>query len=184
MVRTVAAVSVVVEVGDRYDARAEAERLRRRLAATLEDEALSAGVAGPKAGSSGAHYALVQAEHALVVGRALHGDGLTTHFDQLGPYCFVLNQPATDVRAFAGRVLGPLIDDDRNSELVDTLETYLRTQGNLNEVARRLFLHRNTVRHRLKRIARLTGANLDDPDMRLAFQLAILGQRALARMAS
>lgn len=184
VLRTAAAVTALAEVGEGVEARAHAERLRERLAATLRDGALSAGVAGPKPGASGAHYALVQAEHALVIGRALHGDGRTTHFDELGPYCFVLTQPATDVRAFAERVLGPLIEDDRHSELVDTLEVYLRTQGNLNEVARRIFLHRNTVRHRLKRIAKLTGADLDDPDMRLAFQLAILGRRALSRMTS
>ena len=184
VVRSAIAVSVVAEVTDEVDVRGEAERIRSRLAAELGDPGLTAGVAGPKPGASGAHYGLVQAEHALVVGRALHGDGATTHFDQLGPYCFVLNQPATEVRAFAFRVLGPLIEDDRHSDLVDTLEAYLRMQGNLNEVARQLFLHRNTVRHRLKRIAKLTGADLSDPDLRLTFQLAILGQRALARMAS
>jgi purine catabolism regulator len=177
-------VSVVVEVDDQADAHAEAERLRGLLSERLGDPRLTAGVAGPKQGTSGAHYALVQAEHALVIGRALNGDGRTTHFRELGPYCFVLNQPASDLRAFAETVLGPLIEDDRHSELVDTLEAYLRLQGNLNEVARQLFLHRNTVRHRLKRITRITGADLNDPDKRLAFQLAILGQRALTRMAS
>lgn len=184
VVRTPAAVTVVAEVSDQVDANEEAERLRAQLAERLGDARLTAGVAGPKPGTSGAHYALVQAEHALVIGRALNGDGRTTHFTELGPYCFVLNQPASELRDFAEGVLGPLIEDDRHSELVDTLEAYLRLQGNLNEVARQLFLHRNTVRHRLKRIARMTGADLNDPDKRLAFQLAILGQRALTRMAS
>jgi DNA-binding PucR family transcriptional regulator len=184
VLRTTVAVSAVLEVAPDVDVSAEAAGLRDRLAATLGDPALAAGVAGPRSGATGAHYALVQAEHALVVGRALRGDGRTTHFDDLGPFCFVLNQPVADVRAFAERILGPLIEDDRHSELVDTLEAYLRTEGNLNKVARQLFLHRNTVRHRLKRIAKLTGTDLSDPDMRLALRLAILGQRALARMAS
>ena len=162
-----------------FDARAEGERVRAAVAGEIGDPRATAGVAGPRHGTSGAHYAVVQAEHALRLGRALHGEGRTTHWDELGPYCFVLNQPAHEIRVFAERLLGPLVTDDGHSELVDTLEAYLRTHGNLNAVARQLFLHRNTVRYRLRRIAKLTGADLDDPDTRLGLQLAILGQRAL-----
>ena len=184
ILRTNAGMTAVCEVAHGADAHAEAERVRLAVAEALDDDQMTAGVAGPKLGTSGAHFALVQAEHALVIGRALHGQGRTTHFDELGPYCFVLNQPAHEVRAFSERVLGELVTDESHAELVDTLEAYLRTHGNLNAVARQLFLHRNTVRHRLRRIAKLTGADLDDPDARLGLQLAILGQRALSRIAS
>ncbi len=184
IVRLAAGIAAVTEVEPKADARAEGERVRRAVADVTGDAAVTAGVAGPKHGASGAHFALVQAEHALVVGRALNGQGRTTHFEELGPYCFVLNQPAQEVREFAERILGELIEDDRHAELVDTLEAYLRHHGNLNSVARQLFLHRNTVRHRLRRIAKLTGADLEDPDSRLALQLAILGRRALAAVAS
>lgn len=184
VLRGAAGVSALCEVDDRTDAKVEAERIRTAVATALGDDTLTAGVAGPKNGATGAHYALVQAEHALVVGRALNGNGRATHFDELGPYCFVLNQPAAEVNAFAERILGPLIADDAHEELVDTLEAYLRLHGNLNSVARQLFLHRNTVRHRLRRITKLTGADLEDPDARLAMQLAILGRRALSQVAS
>ncbi len=165
------------------DAREEAEKLRQRVGSALDDD-VSAGVAGPKPGTSGAHFALVQAEHALAVGRGMHGDGRTVHFDDLGAFCFVLNQPADDIRTFSERLLGPLAAESRHRELFDTLEAYLRSGGSANAVARQLFVHRNTVRHRLRRIAKLTGAHLDDPDTRLALQLAILGRRALSQIAS
>lgn len=184
VLRGAAGVSALCEVDPQTDARTEAERIRLAVARALDDATMTAGVAGPKNGATGAHFALVQAEHALVVGRALYGEGRTAHFEELGPYCFVLNQPAPEVRAFAERILGELIADDAHAELVDTLEAYLRQHGNLNSVARQLYLHRNTVRHRLKRIAKLTGADLEDPDARLAMQLALLGRRALAQAAS
>lgn len=171
--------SAVYELDGGHDARVEAERVRVSVASAIADDQLNAGVAGPKRGPSAAHFALVQAEHALVIGRGLHGEGRTTHFEDLGPYCFVLNQPAHEIHAFAARLLGPLVTDDAHAELVDTLEAYLRTHGNLNAVARQLYLHRNTVRYRLRRIAKLTGADLDNPDTRLGLQLAILGKRAL-----
>ena len=67
-------------------------------------------------------------------------------------------------------------------DLVRTLEAYLQSHGSLNAVARALFLHRNTVRQRLRRIAQITGADLDNADSRLALHLAVLGRRALAEM--
>lgn len=144
---------------------------------------VSVGAAGPRRGTAGAHTAMLEAEHALAVGRALGGEGRTTHFEELGPYCFVLGRPPSEIRDFCERVLGPLATDgERYGDLARTLEEYLNAHGSLNEVARRLFLHRNTVRQRLRRIAEITGADLSDADARLALQLAMLGRRALGQL--
>ncbi|HEV8535351.1 MAG TPA: helix-turn-helix domain-containing protein [Candidatus Limnocylindria bacterium] len=177
-------VAALRELGAPIDARATADALRSRLAQATGDSALSAGVGGPKRGTTGAHLALLQAEQAVVLGRALRGEGRATLFDDLGPYCFVLGRPESDIREFSDRILGPLADGDRHAELVRTLEAYLRLHGSLNAVARALYLHRNTVRQRLRRIAKLTGADLKDADSRLALQLALLGRSALERLAS
>lgn len=147
------------------------------------DGPVSIGAAGPRKGPAGAQTAMLEAEHALAVGRAVNGDGRTTHFDELGPYCFVLGRPPSEIREFCERVLGPLATDpERYEELARTLEEYLKAHGSLNAVARSLFLHRNTVRQRLKRIAEITGADLSDADSRLALQLAMLGRRALDQL--
>jgi len=141
---------------------------------------VSLGVGGPRRGAAGAQTAMLEAEHALALGRSVAGEGRTTHFDELGPYCFVLGRPASEIREFCERVLGPLATDpDRYQDLSRTLEEYLRAHGSLNAVARALDLHRNTVRQRVRRIAGLTGADLSDADARLALHLAILGRRAL-----
>lgn len=169
---------------DTIDPRAHAEALRIRIAKMTGDRDVSAGVGGPKRGVTGAHFALLQAEQAVVVGRALRGDGGVTLFDELGPYCFVLGRPESDIREFADRTLGPLADGEKHADLVRTLESYLRSHGSLNAVARELFLHRNTVRQRLRRIGTLTGADLNDANDRLALQLALLGRQALARLVS
>ena len=183
VVRTRRGVTVVREHDERADPRVEAEKLRRLVGDQIADD-VTAGVGGPKNGAAGAHFALIQSEHAVALGPGLHGHGRTIHFDELGPFCFVLNQPARDVEQFARRLLGPLLDVPKNEDLIDTLESFLRNNGSPNAVARQMFLHRNTVRHRLRRIIALTGADLDDADTRLAFQLAILGRRALAQLAS
>lgn len=59
----------------------------------------------------------------------------------------------------AAEALGPLaaFDEAHGSELLDTLESYLRLNGSVAAVAEALALHRNTVRYRLTQIAELTG---------------------------
>src|SRR5205809_276083 len=177
-------VAAVFEVDEEVDARSEGERLRRIVAEEADDPEVTVAVSGPKRGSTGAHLALLQAEQAVAVERGNGRKGKTTHFEDLGSYRFVLGQPESDIEAFAERVLGPLADDDRYADLVRTLEAYLKLHGSVNGVARELYLHRNTVRQRLRRIGQLTGAKLSSSDDRLALQLALLGRQALERIAS
>lgn len=175
--------AAVHELESPVDPRTQAEHLRARVVEATGEDGVSAGVGGPKRGATGAHLALLQAEQAAVIGRALKGSGQVTLFDDLGPYCFVLGRPETDIRESSERVLGALADGGHD-DLLHTLEAYLRLHGSLNAVARELFLHRNTVRQRMRRIAKLTGADLADADARLALQLALLGRAALQRLAS
>lgn len=181
--RRAAALIALLETRGGATGRDVAAAVRAAVEAEQGTGVVSLGVAGPRRGSAGAHAAMIEAEHALAMGRALHGDGSTTHFDELGPYCFVVGRPRSEIRGFVERVLGPLeTDRERHEDLAQTLEAYLDAHGSLNEVARRLDLHRNTVRQRLRRIAEITRADLADADARLALQLAILGRRALDRL--
>lgn len=51
-------------------------------------------------------------------------------------------------------------DAERHTELVKTLEKYLEHNGSLVEAAQALFIHRNTLLHRLERIRDLCQVNL------------------------
>jgi purine catabolism regulator len=85
---------------------------------------------------------------------------------------------------FAHSQIGELIayDEANSTDLCDTLEIYLGV-GNGAEAARRLYIHYNTLKHRLQRIAELTHADLHDPRTRLTLALA-LESRRLARPGS
>lgn len=173
-------VAAVYEVGEETDARAEGERLRQIVAEEALDDELAVAVSGPKRGTTGAHLALLQAQQAVVLESRNGGKGRTTHFDDLGAYRFVLGQPESDIQAFADSALGALADDEeRYADLLKTLDAFIRLHGSVNAVARDLYLHRNTVRQRLRRIAQLTGSDLADPNDRLALQLALIGRKAI-----
>ena len=165
------------------DPRATAEALRGRVSTQLADPTLSVGLGGPRDRERPLRIAALQAEQAVRLGRALNGYGRVIAFADLGPYSLVLGRPTEEIRSFSRRVLGPLSERAQRDDL-RTLEEFLRAHGNISSVARALFLHRNTVRQRLKRIGELVGSDLDDVDQRTLLYLAVLAQNALEQLAS
>ncbi|MFS0900855.1 PucR family transcriptional regulator [Mycolicibacterium litorale] len=80
-----------------------------------------------------------------------------------------------DAQALVDRVLAPLrtYDEQHQSNLVATLDAYLRNQRSLQLTATALCVHRQTVLYRMKRIADLTGLNLAETDAVAALWLAL-----------
>ena len=66
--------------------------------------------------------------------------------------------------AFAARYLEPLATLGRiGAELEDTLRAWFDEGRRIDDTARALHVHPNTLRHRLRRFEQATGANLRDP---------------------
>ena len=59
------------------------------------------------------------------------------------------------------------------ADLVRTVAAYLRHRGTAERAAAALGVHRNTLRHRMVVAARVTGADLDDPDVASRLWLAL-----------
>ena len=76
----------------------------------------------------------------------------------------------------ADRWLAPLagLGAAEREVLGTTLLAWLRAQGQVLAAAAALPAHPQTVRYRMRKIRRLFGAALDDPDSRLGLQLALL----------
>jgi DNA-binding PucR family transcriptional regulator len=63
-------------------------------------------------------------------------------------------------------------DRERRTQLVDTLERYLRDRRSIATTARALYVHPNTLRQRLSRIEELSGLDLAAEDL-LSLELAV-----------
>lgn len=81
-------------------------------------------------------------------------------------------QPANRLSPFVDQIIQPLVDSDvkRRTSHVETLRLFLRLDGRLQATASEIFLHVNTVRHRLVQIHEITGR---DP-MVLADRMALM----------
>ena len=76
-------------------------------------------------------------------------------------------QPPVRLVPFIDQLVRPLLEHDsrRGSQLLTTLRTFIEQHGSLQATAEAQYLHVNTVRHRLGRIAVIVGRNpLDDND--------------------
>lgn len=106
-----------------------------------------------------------------------------TIFEELGIY-----QILSDVADFeriedlVRRWLGSLLDYDaqNGTQLVATIAAYLECGGNYSQTAATLFVHRNTLKYRLRRIREVSGLDLGSPDARFNLQLATRAWRTLA----
>lgn len=102
-------------------------------------------------------FSYQEAVHALKVGRKLSPDK-TLYFSADSKLPIFLSQ-AQELGLSVS--IEPYVDrfkqQDKKGELLETLLMYVEENGDVNKVAGKLFIHRNTLRYRLERINELTG---------------------------
>jgi len=114
-----------------------------------------------------------QAGQALELARRFR-ERRPLYFPDLSVYRLLIQiEHSPELGGFQEEILGPLLTNDGGRELIRTLEAYFEHNGNLSQTAESLYIHRNTLIYRMERIASITGLNLDNPETRLAVQLAL-----------
>jgi hypothetical protein len=153
-------VVVVIGVGDRYPAQDLPAAAAEPLAGLFGSGPVVVGPAVPDLRSAGASLDAPRPVLAddLLPERALQGE-------------------AEARRQLVEEVYVPLLG--AGSPLLDTLSVYLEHASSLEATARMLFVHPNTVRYRLSRIAELTGRTPSDGRGSFVLRVAV----ALGRLA-
>ena len=141
---------------------------RRGLALALGVSDVCAELAG------GYRQAVACARLALV-----RGEGVV-RADRLGPLRFMLDaQDVSQVRAVVQEQLGPLLAlQAGRTDLLATLRAFVAADGNVADTAAACFIHKNTLRYRLRRLTEVLGRDPAEPDakfhLRMAFDLVEL----------
>jgi DNA-binding PucR family transcriptional regulator len=65
-------------------------------------------------------------------------------------------------------------DRDHAKDYIDTLRALAQASWDVSVAARRLNLHPNSLRYRIRRIEEIAGLALDDPRSRLVLSLQLL----------
>src|SRR4051794_38838453 len=105
-------------------------------------------------------------------------------FEDTGAYRLLLpamSEDPAELERFYAETVAPLVsyDDQYETDLVQTLETFLDADGNVAGTAARLYTHRHTVRYRLERVKDLTGLDVSSTDGRENLGLGLKAMRVL-----
>jgi DNA-binding PucR family transcriptional regulator len=105
-------------------------------------------------------------------------------FDETGAYRLLLpamSEDPAELQRFYAETVEPLVayDEQYETELVATLETFLDADGNVAGTAARLFTHRHTIRYRLERVRELSGLDVGSTDGREKLSLGLKAMRVL-----
>ena len=126
------------------------------------------GMAASATRLSTAHDAAHEARMSVQVGILLGRQGQVVRYSDVAVEALLLRSPDT-ARMVADR-LHPILG---RPELVDTLRAWLDCGQSAREAARRLYVHPNTVPHRLRTTGRLLARSLDGSDDLLDLRLAL-----------
>ena len=123
-----------------------------------------------------------EARTALDIARGQHLHTAPYVYEHGGLAELIVGSSMTEhFRSFASTLLAPLLAQDARSHgrLMETLAAFVAANGNALHAAERLYIHRNTLKYRLRQIEKALGGSLDDPDLRLKLQLALYVRRLL-----
>ena len=141
------------------------ENLRRIHADFGSDAAI--GVSSVCVGAAALGQGFEEARHALLGAAVTRRDRGVLGYEELGPYKYLLrialDPTARDSTIDAVAKLAAY-DRERSASLLATLEEFLGRRGNISATSDALFVHPNTLRQRLRRIADLTGIDLRRDD--------------------
>jgi sugar diacid utilization regulator len=117
------------------------------------------------------------------------GDGVALAFEQTGAYRLLLSSMSenpAELQRFYGETVEPLVayDEQYETDLLRTLETFLEADGNVAGTAQRLFTHRHTIYYRLERVRELSGLDVSSSDGREKLSLGLKAMRVLGLSAA
>ena len=173
---------IVVPSADPGLALRAATAVGRELEANLGGYAFAVSRSRPALDPADLHRAGAEALLAANVADA-RGETLLA-FEDTGAYRLLLPAMSEDpgeLRRFYEETLEPLVgyDEQYETELVRTLETFLEADGNVAQTAQKLFTHRHTIRYRLDRVRELTGLDVGSTDGRERLGLGLKAMRVL-----
>lgn len=146
-------------------------------AAAIPDRADELAVGLSSAAGDPAAYAgaFVEARHALAGSSVVQRRPRVVAYEELGAYKYLLriaeDAGARDATVDAVSRLAAY-DAERQTQLLPTLEEFLRRHGSISATSEALYVHPNTLRQRLRRIADIADVDLRRDDW-LMLEIAV-----------
>jgi len=142
---------------------------------------VAAGIGSPAPLLQNIRESYLQANKALWFAESLATKQCVYTYESLGIYKLLFEIPLEKLQAYCEEIIGTLEEHDQHykMDLVNSLFVYFEENGNVVKTSKRLFVHRNTLDYRLKKIEDVSGKKLANSYDRLMLQLGVIIARQL-----
>ncbi len=180
----VAEVLLLVPGGDDAAAARAAEMVLREMETGLSGYTFALGRSRITADPTDLPRAASEALLAANVAQGSQDGASPLAFEETGAYRLLLSamsENPAELQRFYAETVEPLVayDDQYETDLVRTVETFLEADGNVAGTAQRLFTHRHTIYYRLERVRELSGLDVSSSDGREKLSLGLKSMRVL-----
>ncbi|MCU6761821.1 Sugar diacid regulator [uncultured Roseburia sp.] len=154
-------------------------REEEALASYLKENNLYAGISNFFTDLKGIRRFYLQAKCAAEIGNRLRERGPVFYYSDLYFYHIMeICEEKEKLQYFIHPAMMKLLyyDQEKNSELLNTMQIYLQNPGSTAKIASELHIHKNTLLYRMNKIKELTGCSLENGDemMSLSFSYKIM----------
>lgn len=111
---------------------------------------------------------------ALKLGELIEPEGSIFFYEQMRLSRIVAGFTTNMRRILYEGILKPLLLAPMGTELIETLQIYFKHNLSTSKTSEELFIHRNTLQHRFKRIKEITGCDVWTTDEMILLRLAVL----------
>ncbi|MDF2613720.1 MAG: regulator of polyketide synthase expression [Clostridia bacterium] len=152
------------------------ERIQQAVETKWKGMTVSIGIGNRYNDLSLMKRSLMEAEWALKAAKIKGEKRSVTYVADIGIYALLFNIKDKEIlKQFYFNNLGRVLEYDKINDacLIATLEMYLSENCNITTTAEKLFLHRNTLKYRLKKIEELLNCNLHNLNDCVELQTAL-----------
>ncbi len=167
--------ALIMDVGEMPE-KAALEEYVQALRDTLLSEAgceLAVGVSDPLHSKEALPDTWHQAQQALQLGRRFHPGQQLFYWNRMVVERLLSEVPADRLDQYHGLLFNRRTARLLSDEMLHTIETFLESNLNLSDTARKLYIHRNTLIYRLDKVLELTGLDLRTLDDALSFRILL-----------
>jgi len=162
---------------EKEEVRSVLERIRNEIRIKNKGLEVTIGIGRARKGIEELKESYEEAAQSVKILRLVTSNSKVAFLEEQGAFCVLSELKNSEpLGRYFNNTIGRIEAYDRqnNTELLNTLEQYFKCGQNVRETSEVMYLHRNSITYRIKKIEEISERKLNSQDDNFQMQLAIL----------
>lgn len=167
---------VIIPISEKDDCKTIAQDLMKNIQFKIQNLSISISIGNQFKELKDLKRSVYNAQNALKILKIYKEKNKIINYEDIGIYKLLFEMDKHEkMKDIYYETLGNLIDYDikNSNNLLNTLEVYIEQSGNLIKTAELLFVHKNTLIYRIRRIEEILNCDLKNVNHLLNFSVAL-----------